>query len=129
MDGLSDDIDTVLLFAAGTGIAPIRAAIESGKLAGKSCTLYYGSRRAATMAYDQLFKTWEAEYGVKVVPVLSQGGLKSRQGYVQKALAEDGVGSPKTTAAILCGMKGMAEGVKAVLADAGVPEDKVLLNF
>jgi ferredoxin-NADP reductase len=129
LDAVGDDVDTVLLFAAGTGIAPIRAAIESGKLSGKSCTLYYGARRAATMAYERLFPFWEADYGVKVVPVLSQGGLKSRQGYVQAALKEDGVKSPQTTAALLCGMKPMTEEVKSVLAEAGVPTEKVLMNF
>jgi len=40
--------------------------------------LYYGGRRAATMAYDTLYKTWEEKHGVEVIPVLSQGGTKVR---------------------------------------------------
>lgn len=40
--------------------------------------LYYGGRRAATMAYDALYKTWEEKHGVEVIPVLSQGGTKVR---------------------------------------------------
>jgi ferredoxin-NADP reductase len=35
IDALAADVDTVLLFACGTGISPIKAAIESGKLDGK----------------------------------------------------------------------------------------------
>lgn len=35
VDSLADDVNTVLLFAAGTGISPIKAVIESGKLDGK----------------------------------------------------------------------------------------------
>jgi len=35
VDTLADDVNTVLLFAAGTGISPIKAVIESGKLDGK----------------------------------------------------------------------------------------------
>lgn len=128
-DAIDDSIDTVLLVAAGTGIAPIRAAIESGALKGKDVTLHYGARRQATMPYDRLFETWEKEFGVKVVPTLSQGGTKSRQGYVQKSIEYDGVSSPSTTAALLCGMKDMTEAVKAVLAEQGVPEEKVLMNF
>jgi len=40
--------------------------------------LYYGGRRAATMAYATLYKTWEEKHGVEVIPVLSQGGTKVR---------------------------------------------------
>ena len=124
------DAETVLLFACGTGISPIRAAIESGQLEGKDTTLYFGARRAATMPFERLFATWEADFGVKVVPVLSQGnGGKVRAGYVQKALAEDGVKNAAKTAALLCGMKDMTEAVKGLLADAGVNEGKVLMNF
>jgi len=129
IDALAADVDTVLLFAAGTGISPIKAAIESGKLDGKKVKLYYGGRRAANMAYDLLFKRWQEQHGVEVVPVLSQGGTKVRNGYVQAALKEDGVASPATTAALLCGMKGMAEAVTGILTDAVVAKERILTNF
>ena len=45
------------------------------------------------------------------------------------ASKEAGVPNPKSTAILLCGMKGMAEGVKEFAAEAGIPEDKVLTNF
>ena len=55
----------MLLFAAGSGISPIRSAIESGALDGKDCTLYYGARDTTFMAYMDKFDEWEAK-GVKV---------------------------------------------------------------
>jgi len=125
------DVKDVLLFAAGSGISPIRAAIESGKLGGKSAKLYYGARSPALMAYQEKFPDWEAA-GVTVIPVLSQAddAWEGRAGYVQAALAEDGiVGDAAATGALMCGMKGMAEDVKAALIEAGVDEENVLTNF
>jgi len=127
---LGGDVKDVLLFAAGSGISPIRSAIESGKLGGKSVTLYYGAREPALMAYQDKFQAWEAA-GVTVVPVLSKpgDGWEGRTGYVQAVLAEDGVAAAAVTGALMCGMKGMAEDVKAALTAAGVDEDRVLTNF
>ena len=126
-----DDVTDVLLFAAGSGISPIRSVIESGVLAAKdSVTLYYGARCTAAMAYREKFADWEAA-GVTVVPVLSQQAEEwdGRRGYVQGALEADGVSAPGATGALMCGMKGMAEAVKEALVEAGVDEGKVLTNF
>uniref|UniRef100_A0A7S2G1T3 FAD-binding FR-type domain-containing protein n=1 Tax=Florenciella parvula TaxID=236787 RepID=A0A7S2G1T3_9STRA len=122
-------VQNVLLFAAGSGISPIRSAIESGALAGKDCTLYYGARDTTFMAYMEKFDEWEAK-GVKVVPVMSKAdGWDGRTGYVQAALKEDGVKLARNTGALMCGMKGMAEEVKEALVEAGVDEGRVLTNF
>jgi len=126
--GALDDVASVLLFAAGSGISPIRSAIESEVLKGKDVTLYYGCQTEAQMAYADKFSAWE-KLGVKVVPVLSKPdeGWKGETGYVQDVAKAAGV--PAKCGMLLCGMKGMAEGVKALAAEAGVPEDKVLTNF
>lgn len=128
----------VLLFATGSGIAPIRAAIESvlngvNVSSRRSVKLFYGARYAKRMAYMDRFKMWEAD-GVEVIPVMSRpddGGevWKGRSGYVQDALYDIGVPNPGQTAALLCGVKGMTEDVKAYLLEQGVPEDKILFNF
>lgn len=123
----------VLLFAAGSGIAPIRSAIESGDLGtqgARTARLYYGVRSEADLCFVDRFPEWE-KMGVEVVPVLSQpseawGG---RTGYVQNALEEDGVPIPRNTGALMCGMKGMTESVKDVLTKAGVFEGRILTNF
>jgi len=129
-------VQNVLLFAAGTGIAPIKAAIESGALRledGRTCKLYYGARSMESMPYTEEFEKWE-EMGVTVIPCFSQGSASSdlpsaRTGYVQHALEEDGVSMPRNSGALLCGMKGMTEAVKSILTDAGVFPERCLLNF
>lgn len=124
----------VLLFANGSGIAPIRAAIESSQLniatpgkGGRTARLYYGVQSPDEMPYADKFKEWEM-CGVEVVPVVSRPeecDWNGRSGYVQNALEEDGVPIPRNTGALLCGVKGMAESVKDLLCRAG----KILYVF
>eukprot|EP00967_Tisochrysis_lutea_P031846 scaffold37612_cov38-Tisochrysis_lutea.AAC.3 len=122
------DSPSVLLFAAGSGISPIRSVIESGVLKGKDVMLFYGAQTPAQMAYMDKFGEWEA-LGVECVPVISKPGpdWDGAIGYVQDVARERGV--PADCAMLICGMKGMAEGVKALAADFGVPDDKVIANF
>ncbi len=128
----------ILLFATGSGIAPIRACIES-VLNGlnipqrRSVKLYYGARYPERMPYMDRFKLWK-EDGVEVIPVMSRAGeskekWEGRTGYVQDVLKEDGILYPKQTGALLCGVKGMADDVREILVDAGVQDSRVLLNF
>ena len=124
-----EEVDDVLLFAAGSGISPIRSVIESGVLKGKGVTLYYGAQTPDQMAYQQKFAAWE-ELGVTVTPCISQPDgtdWAGATGYVQDVAKEAGV--PPKCAMLICGMKGMAEGVKALAAETGIAEDKVLANF
>lgn len=128
----------ILLFATGSGIAPIRAAIEA-RLNGlqvakrRSVKLFYGARYPERMACRSRFGMWE-EDGVEIIPVMSKPEQAAetwtgRTGYVQHALKDIGVEHPSQTAALLCGLKGMTEDVRNILIDAGVPEDRILLNF
>jgi len=141
-DGLKYDFpcQNVLLFANGSGIAPIRAAIESGMLnvasagkGGRSCRLYYGVTSPSDMPYADKFAKWE-QAGVAVVPVVSRpeeckAEWPGRTGYVQTVLEEDGVPIARNTGALLCGVKGMAESVTGLLEKAGVIDGRVLTNF
>jgi NAD(P)H-flavin reductase len=136
LDGLKYDFPTqnVILMCTGTGIAPIKAAIESGALGlseARSCRLYYGARTPDEMPYAGKFAKWET-LGVEVVPVISQPegtNWNGRTGYVQTALEEDGVPIPRNSCGLLCGQKEMAEAAKALLGAAGVFEGRVLTNF
>ena len=137
VDGFKYDFPTqnLILFATGSGIAPIRSAIESDQLGigkGRTCTLYYGVRTPDDLSYVSKFPLWE-QGGVSVVPVISQpdlgGNWMGRTGYVQNALEEDGVPIPRNSAALLCGVNGMVDSVKAMLLDSGVFEGRVLKNF
>lgn len=128
----------LLLFATGSGIAPIRAAVEAvlngiGARQRRSVKLFYGARYPQRMAYMDRFKLWEQD-GMEVIPVMSRPGESKeawtgKTGYVQDVLKEVGVPNPKQTAALLCGVKGMTEDVKRYLIEQGVPEDKILFNF
>lgn len=134
LDGLKYDFpcQNILLFAAGSGIAPIKAAIESGELqsGGRTARLYYGVQTEEDLCFVDRFSTWEKN-GVQVVPVLSQpsDSWQGRTGYVQNALEEDGVPVPRNTGALLCGMKGMAEAVTDILTKAGTFDGRILTNF
>lgn len=137
LDGFKYDFPTqnVLLFAAGSGIAPIKAAIESGDLqtsssGGRTARLYYGERTPQDVCFSSLFQKWE-EAGIQVVPVLSQppDSWQGRSGYVQNALEEDGVPIPRNCGALHCGQKGMATSVTDTLTKAGVFEGRILTNF
>jgi len=145
LEGFKYDFPTqnLLLFATGSGIAPIRSAIESQQLniappgsGGRTCTLYYGVRTPDDMSYVSKFPEWES-LGVQVVPVVSQPDLpcesgtvwNGRTGYIQNALEEDGVPIPRNSGALLCGVKGMCESVSGMLKDANVFEGRILTNF
>ena len=138
LEGFKYDFPTqnVLLFATGSGIAPIRSAIESDQLnidGGRTCTLYYGVRTPDDMSYVSKFPEWE-ERGVQVVPVVSQPdrgdtAWQGRTGYVQNALEEDGVPIPRNSGALLCGVNGMCDSVSAMLSESGVFEGRILKNF
>jgi len=83
------------------------------------------------MSYQDKFAEWE-KLGTNVVPVISKPdgtGWEGETGYVQDVAKAAGVASPKATAILMCGMKGMAEGVKALAEDEGIPEDRVWANF
>lgn len=128
-----EEYPTVLIFATGSGISPIRSLIESGFGADKrsDVRLYYGARNLRRMAYQDKFKDWEST-GVKIVPVLSQPdkGWTGETGFVQAAFSRfRQILSPKSTGAILCGQKQMAEEVTSILTADGVSSDKILKNF
>lgn len=135
LEGFKYDFPTqnLLLFAAGSGIAPIASAIESGQLntgGGRTCRLYYGERTSSDLCFVDRFPAW-ANAGIEVVPVLSQPepAWEGREGYVQTVLEEDGISIPRNSGALLCGMKGMTDAVKDLLVKAGVFEGRVLFNF
>eukprot|EP00525_Craspedostauros_australis_P003477 CAMPEP_0198109830 /NCGR_PEP_ID=MMETSP1442-20131203/1877_1 /TAXON_ID= /ORGANISM="Craspedostauros australis, Strain CCMP3328" /LENGTH=319 /DNA_ID=CAMNT_0043765641 /DNA_START=69 /DNA_END=1028 /DNA_ORIENTATION=+ len=139
LDGFKYDFPTqnVLLFCVGSGIAPIKAAMESDALGiakpgsgGRTCRLYYGVQHPDDLCFLDKYEEWESN-GFEIVPVMSQPpeGWNGRTGYVQNVLEEDGVPIPRNSGALLCGTKGMAESVKDILTKAGMFEGRVLTNF
>ncbi|PON73718.1 Phenol hydroxylase reductase [Parasponia andersonii] len=128
-----EDYPTVLIFATGSGISPIRSLIESGFSASKrsNVRLYYGARNLQRMAYQDRFKDWESS-GVSIVPVLSQpsDNWKGESGYVQAAFRRaKQIFNPNSTGVVLCGQKQMTEEITSILVADGVSSDKILKNF
>lgn len=128
-----DEFSTVLIFATGSGISPIRSVIEHGFDANKRADvrLYYGAGDLNQMAYQDRFADWEAS-GVKVIPCLSDPteDWEGEKGFVQAAFTRsNGLPEPSHAGALLCGQKEMAEEVTAILTEAGISKDKILLNF
>lgn len=130
----------VLLMATGSGLAPIAAAIDYAPLAlrkvganslyERTATLYLGARSENHLPFRSKFGDWESK-GVKIIPVLSQPGnsWKGKTGYIQDALKETGVATPRNTGALLCGHRGMTDNVKDFLLESGVFEGRILFNF
>jgi NAD(P)H-flavin reductase len=125
----------VLLFAAGSGIAPIRALLQhvvARRDDYRRVTLFYGQRRGADFAYRAEHLDWE-RHGVRVVLCPSNAdeawpGVRGRVQEVARALLLGGV-DPAGSEAYVCGMTAMVNDVKATLKDAGVPPERVHLNF
>jgi NAD(P)H-flavin reductase len=122
----------VLLFAVGSGIAPIRAVIQH--LAARRADyggvrLYYGQRHAAEFAYRGDHDGWRAR-GIEIVLCCSQPDehWTGARGRVQDAFIS---GSPElaNSVAYLCGMKPMLEQVTTILVELGLPRDRVYLNY
>ncbi|KAL8463455.1 hypothetical protein ACS0TY_034198 [Phlomoides rotata] len=108
-----DKYQTVLIFATGSGISPIRSLIETGFGADKRADvrLYYGARNLNRMAYQERFEDWQSS-GVNIVPVLSRpdDSWTGERGYVQAAFARrKRILTPMSTGAVLCGRRQMAE--------------------
>jgi NAD(P)H-flavin reductase len=125
----------VLLFAAGSGIAPIRALLQhvvAHRNRFRRATLFYGQRRGADFAYRAEHVDWE-RHGIRVVLCPSDAdeawpGVRGRVQEVARTLLLGG-SDPAGTEAYVCGMTAMVNDVKATLKEAGVPPDHVHLNF
>jgi NAD(P)H-flavin reductase len=122
----------VWLVGVGTGIAPIRACLESmldkrGRYG--DITLLYGVRSADELAFSARFGTWTG-LGVRVVPVLSRPDATwaGARGYVQDHLPKT-LPHPSRTSCVLCGMPEMEKAVAQALLEWGVGPDQVLRNW
>jgi NAD(P)H-flavin reductase len=125
----------LLLFAAGSGIAPVRALLQhviSHRNRFRRVTLFYGQRRGADFAYRGEHLDWE-RHGVRVVlcPSSADEAWPGVRGRVQEVARTLGLGGsdPAGSEAYVCGMTAMVNDVKSTLKDAGVPPERVHLNF
>ena len=133
----------VLMFAAGSGIAPLRSVIESNILSTqkRNLSLFIGVKELSHLAYTEKFSDWKKKFGVtNIVACVSRGeeGMELPanidcevvSGYCTSALEElDAVVVPRNTGVLLCGMKGMCESVTDYCVKKGVAKERCLTNF
>jgi NAD(P)H-flavin reductase len=125
----------VLLFAAGSGIAPIRSLIQAllrRRDEVDRLTLFYGQRHGSEFAYRAEHLGWERR-GLRVVlcPSAADDAWEGLRGRVQEVAESLHFGGARMeeTAAYVCGMSAMVNDVRATLARAGVSPDRVHVNF
>lgn len=111
-----EDYRPLLMVATGTGIAPIRAILES-LLDDPDCPpvwLYWGMRTEADLWLAEEFAGWKDRlYDFQFIPVLSHEGdaWSGRRGFVQDAIAED-FDDLSEHAVYLCGVPEMVRQAK-----------------
>jgi NAD(P)H-flavin reductase len=123
----------VLLIGVGSGMAPLRSVVGS-VLAnredyGERVMLIYGARTPFHIPFRPEIAKWRGK--LEVYKAMSQPGDADWDGYVGyvQHLIED-IDVPRgDTLACVCGMSPMVEAVKEKLAEMGIAEDDVYLNF
>jgi NAD(P)H-flavin reductase len=122
----------LLLFAAGSGITPIRSVVHH-VLADRArfgrVLLFHGQRREEELAFRAEQAAW-AGGGVEEVAVLSAGdpAWRGARGWVQQALL-DRRPSLQQASAFIVGMKPMVAGVTEALTSLGLPRERIHLNY
>ncbi|SEI57758.1 2Fe-2S iron-sulfur cluster-binding protein [Achromobacter sp. NFACC18-2] len=122
-----EDWRPLIMMATGTGIAPIKAILES-LLDNEDCppvTLYWGMRTEADLYLRDEIARWAGRlYEFNFVPVLSRAGQAwtGRRGYVQHAVLEDHQDLSEH-AFYLCGAPEMIRQAKHLLAERGASLD------
>lgn len=123
----------LLLFAAGSGIAPLRAVVQAvlaERRAFGRVSLFYGQRLPEEVAYRGEAGAWAAG-GIELHPVISQpppGSWSGARGHVQEAFLRSGLPVGEAVA-FVCGMRAMVAEVKATLGERGLPPERVFLNL
>lgn len=113
---LRESMKTPLFIATGTGIAPIKAMIESLP-SNQPITVYWGGR----VAEDIYWK--DTPDNVNLIPVLSRAddGWMGKCGYVQQAVISDHI-DLSTVVVYACGSESMIRDAKALFIQEGLSE-------
>lgn len=124
-----EDYRPLLMVATGTGLAPIKAILES-LLDDPDCPpvrLYWGVRTEADLYMRDVIEGWKDRlYEFEFVPVLSRADASwtGRRGHVQDAVAQD-YEDLSEHAIYLCGSPDMVVEAKAVFATLGASLDHI----
>ena len=122
------DKQHIVFLATGTGIAPIKAMLESLRTTPwdtmpKSVSIYWGGRTLQ----DLYMNRFDSEASCRYVPVLSRGaaGWSGATGYVQDILMKDGLNHDETII-FACGSDAMIHSARDLLIESGLPERQFL---
>ena len=120
----------IVLLAAGTGFAPLKAIIEHMQLRGSTrpTTLYWGGRRPQDLYLDAWVKARLLEMPhLRYVPVVSDAqpgdAWSGRTGFVHRAVLQD-LPDLSPYQVYACGTPLMVEAARADIARAGLPPDE-----
>ncbi len=117
----------MVMMATGTGLAPIKAILES-LLDNDDCPpvwLYWGMRSEEDLYLRDVIESWAGRlYEFNFVPVLSRASSlwQGRRGYVQQAVMQD-FDDLSEHAIYLCGSPGMIADAKSLLPQRGANLD------
>lgn len=119
-----DEAAPLLFVGTGTGVVPLRAMIEAELASGRErpVTLIFGTRTISDRLWADELQQWsEAHPRFSVITTLSQGedDWQGPRGYVQEHLraALAPFADKGTPQVLICGLKAMIDGVRAVLKD------------
>jgi NAD(P)H-flavin reductase len=123
----------LMLIGVGSGIAPLRSVIGSvladRSQYGERVMLIYGARTPFHIPFRSEIAKWRARIEVyKAMSRPEDADWSGYVGYVQQII--EGLDIPRAdTIACVCGMAPMVDAVRRTLAEIGIPEDDVRLNF
>lgn len=123
----------LIFVAAGTAIAPIRAAISHAvkrRASFGSIVLIHGVRRPEDFAVDDELDRWR-EAGVDVRLTVTQPGERAWEGSIGRvqALLAPAVRDAFDPVAFVCGSDEMMEQTTELLEALGVPPELILRNY
>lgn len=128
----AQDYRPLLMVATGTGLAPIKAMLES-LMDDPDCppvSLYWGTRTQADLYLHDKIRGWgERLYDFNYVPVLSRAdaGWSERAGYVQDAVTAD-FADLSEHAIYLCGSPEMISAAKSAFIGRGASLDFIYIE-
>ena len=124
----------ILLIAAGTGFAPIKAMLEQLMKQNDSrpVTLYWGVREASDLYHHKLALSWLKQHpSLQYIPVLSVAGndtsWQGRKGFVYQAVIDD-IENLAHFDVYMAGPPAMINATKKALLEKGLPEDQLLFD-
>lgn len=125
-----DDMNPLVILAAGSGLSAVRSLIDAELTLGlrRPVHLFYGVFTPDHAAYADKLDDWRAA-GVDVRMVVSEDvPWNGMRGFVQHAAHKAGFVRSDTTV-VLCGFPAMVDDAKRMWTEAGAEPEQILTNF